>query len=310
MAENNGEVIRPAIIQSFAMASNILAAIQFETINGNAISYNPNKKLPGVGFRGVNESFSTSHGVVNPQTEALTIAGGDLDVDKFLIDTIGGNIRERQEAMQIEALALAWERTFLKGDSGTNPRVFDGLQKRLVGAQVIDNGAGSVGGATNPLSLTALDELIDAVRMPTHLIMNAKMRRLLSAASRNSNVGGIMTSDQDAFGRRVVTYNDLEILVVDEDNQEDKILDFQEGNLGDVDPPASTSIYCVSFRPGMCFAIQGRANGSDGIDVRDLGELQNQPLFRTRVEWYTGLMIENGRSAARLRYITADPVIA
>jgi hypothetical protein len=54
--------------------------------------------------------------------------------------------------------------------------------------------------------------------------------------------------------------------------------------------------------------LSGLQNGA--IDVRDLGELDTKPAFRTRVEWYSGLAIYNGRSAARLRYITNAAVTA
>ena len=39
------------------------------------------------------------------------------------------------------------------------------------------------------------------------------------------------------------------------------------------------------------------------MQVRDLGELQSEPVYRTRVEWYMTLAILRPRAAARLRYI-------
>jgi hypothetical protein len=56
---------------------------------------------------------------------------------------------------------------------------------------------------------------------------------------------------------------------------------------------------------GMLTGIQ---NG--GVDVRDLGELQTSPLFRTRVEWYNGVAIYNGRAATRLWSISDAAVTA
>jgi hypothetical protein len=46
------------------------------------------------------------------------------------------------------------------------------------------------------------------------------------------------------------------------------------------------------------------------MDVRDLGELQTQPVSRTRCEWYSGLAIFQGKSAARLYDITDAAVVA
>lgn len=80
----SGDVYRQAVIEMYAGSSDILGALPFTSIAGNAYKYNRESSLPGVGFRGVNEAYTASVGVLNPLTEALVIAGGDLDVDKFI----------------------------------------------------------------------------------------------------------------------------------------------------------------------------------------------------------------------------------
>jgi hypothetical protein len=192
-----GDVVKQAIIELYAGSSDILANLPFDTIPGNAMKYNREDSLPGVGFRGVNESYTPSTGVLNPLTEALVIAGGDLDVDKFIVDTMGMAQRSTHEAMKVRALALAWTRGFIKGDNQSDPRTFDGLQIRAVGSQVISAGATANGAA---LSLTILDQAIDQTLNPTHLIMSKAMRRRLTQAARNTAVGGFITYDKDAFG--------------------------------------------------------------------------------------------------------------
>ena len=44
--------------------------------------------------------------------------------------------------------------------------------------------------------------------------------------------------------------------------------------------------------------------------MRDLGELQSAPVFRTRVEWYNGFAVFNGRSVTRLWSIADAAVVA
>jgi hypothetical protein len=83
-----GDVVRQAIIELYAGSSDILMNLPFETIAGNAMKYNRESSLPGVGFRGVNEAYTPSTGVLNPLTEALVIAGGDLDVVPLVEDRI------------------------------------------------------------------------------------------------------------------------------------------------------------------------------------------------------------------------------
>ena len=157
----------------FGLTSSILGALPFQNIAGNALKYNREDVLPGVGFRGVNEGFSESVGVLNPITESLVIAGGDLDVDRFILQTMGAGQRSTQERMKTKALAHRWTKTFIKGDSATEPREFDGLQRRIpVGSsQLLDAGATSGGDA---LSLFKLDTLISKVDDPTHLVMNRR----------------------------------------------------------------------------------------------------------------------------------------
>lgn len=298
---HSGDVVRQAVIELYAGSSDILMNLPFDNIDGNALKYNREEALPGVGFRGVNEGYTESTGILNPMVEALVIAGGDLDVDKFIIDTMGMDQRSTQEAMKIRALALSWTKKFIKGDSETEPREYDGLQKRITGAQKIAAGSSSGGDA---LSLAKLDELIDQTLNPTHLIMNKAMRRRLTQAARTTTVGGFITYEKDAFGRTVTIYNDLPILIVDLDEAGTAVLPFTEANPGG-GSAASTSIYCVSMGDGMLMGLQ---NGD--IDARDIGELESKPAFRTRVEWYSGVAAYNGRAAARLHGIKDAAVVA
>lgn len=289
-----GDPLRSAIIELYARSSDILMVLPFEDIQGNAYRYNREQTLPGVGFRGVNEAYKESTGILNPITEPLVIAGGDLDVDKFIIDTMGESQRSTHEAMKVKALALKWTETFIKGDQASEPREFDGLQVRCTGDQLI--AAGSTANGT-PLSLDKLDELIDAVDDPQYLIMNKTMARRLSAAARTYTIGGFITYDLDAFGRRVTKYNDLPILIADKDNEENDILPFTEAATSGTS--TACSIYCVSLGDGKLMGLQ---NG--GMEVRDLGELDTKPCLRTRVEWYNGIAVFHGKSAARLYSIS------
>ena len=300
-AKQTSNPIQSAIIEMYARASDVMAALPFQDIVGNALKYNREETLPGVGFRGVNEAYTESTGVLNPITESLVIAGGDLDVDLFILNTMGENQRAVQEAMKVKALALAWTKEFLKGDSATDPRGFDGLQVRLVSNQLMYAGTTDGGDA---LSLAKLDEAIDKVESPTHLIMNKGMRRRLSAAARKYDVGGYITYELGAFGRRVMYYNDLPILIADTDNTGTDILPFLEvGYTGAT--ATACSIYVVSFGDGMLTGIQ---NGP--MDVRDLGELQTKPAKRTRVEWHAGIALFHGKAACRLGGITNAAIVA
>lgn len=285
-----GQTLRRAVIETFAASADILQVLPIADIQGNSLKYNQEETLPGIGFRGVNGSYSESTGVINPVVESLAILGGDIDVDTYIVQTMGEGQRAIHESMKVKAAALNFALKFIKGDSTTTPKELDGLQIRLAGDQLIAAGATANG---TPLSLTKLDELIDAVDDITHLAMNKTMRRRLSAAARLTTVGGYVNYELDSFGRRVTTYNDIPIIIFDKDNTNTQILPFTEVATSGTD--TATSIYGLSLGDGMLGGIQ---NG--GINVRDLGEIDSKPVFRTRIEWFLGLVLYHPRAAARL----------
>lgn len=295
-----GDVYRQAVIEMYAGSSDILANLPFTSIAGNAYKYNRESSLPGVGFRGVNEAYTASVGVLNPLTEALVIAGGDLDVDKFITATMGQGQRAVHEAMKIRALGLAWTQKFIKGDTASDPREFDGLQTRITGDQKIAAGSTANGSA---LSLAKLDEAIDQTLNPTHMIMSKAMARKFSAAARLTTVGGYITWDKNEMGARVMAYNGLPILTVDLDHTGTAILPFTEAATSGT--ATATSIYIASMGDE---GVQGLQNG--GMGVTDLGELQSAPVYRTRLEWYSGLAVLNGRAATRLYSIGDLAIVA
>lgn len=295
-----GDVVRSAIIELYAGSSEILRVLPWTDIAGNALKYNREGNLPGVGFRGVNEAFTASTGVLNPITEPLVIAGGDLDVDRFILKTMGMGQRSVHEAMKIRSLALAFTRKFLKGDQLSDAREFDGLQTRIVGNQLIAAGSTANGTA---LSLSKLDEAIDQTLFPTHLIMNKSMARKLTVAARTTSVGGQIDYTVDEFGKRVMMYAGLPIITVDLDAEGVSILPFTEAATSGT--ATATSIYVVSMGGE---GINGIQNG--GVDVRDMGELQTAPVYRTRIEWFVGLAVFNGRAATRLWSIADAAVTA
>lgn len=298
--------LKSAVINEFA-AGEILGVVPFENEEGTGVHYNRVDQLPGVGFRGLNEGFDESSGVLNPQSEAFRIFGGDLDVDSALVAMKGQRIRQAHEQLKIEASRINWEYQFIKGDSTVDARGFDGLQKRITGSQLLSNANG--GGA---LSLANLDGLLSQIKMGggrTVLIMSRKMRDVrLTAASRATGVGGFLTYTTDTFGRPVTSYAGVPILV---DDISSPILTFTETSPDGTTSTACTSIYAVTFGPMMVTGIQGRnASGGFGIDARDLGELDSKPVYRTRVDWNCSFAIYNGYSVARLAGITDAPVVA
>jgi len=297
---NPGEVLRNTIIEHFAFTSDLLRVTPFLDVAGGAYVYNLEGSLPGVAFRGVNEAYTASAGIMNPETERLRIGGGELKVDNAVLKMHGSDVRSQHELRQVKALSLTIGAKMINGDSTADPREFDGLRTRIVGDQLLDAGATDGGDA---LSVSALRDLIDATDNPTHLIMSKKMRNLLSAAATDTTIGGYIAYDKDEFGRRVTMFDGLPIVVTDYDAEGKQIIDFNEVGGGGATATAS-SIYCVNMGDE---GVTGLQNGT--MEVRDLGEMPTQPAMLTRVEWLVGMAVLHGRAAARLRGIAKVAVV-
>ena len=301
---SNGEDVRGAVVQMFGESNNVMRYLPFTDINGGALNYAQEGSLPAVAFRGVNESFTASTGVINPIVEPLRIAGGEVDVDSFFIDTMGEEARSVHEAMKIKAITQDFQRVFFKGDNATTKAEPDGLQNRLTGDQVISNSSGSPLAAA-ALSLAKLDEAIDAVANPTHIFMSKAMKRRLSAAARSSTISGNIQMGLDQFGASVMLYNGIPVVEIADASGKDTVLTFTEtASVGS--STASTSIYIVSLMPGMLTGIQS----AGGMQVTDFGLIEASPLYRTRVQWYASFCLLHGRAAARLRDIIDGAVTA
>lgn len=296
----DGDLKRQAVIEMFAGSADLVAAVPYMDIPGNSYSYTQEAKLPSVGFRGYNDSYTPSVGVVNPQSETLRIAGGELDVDTALVKTHGIGVRSSQEAMQVKAFGQKIAAAFINGDSSDGVS-FDGLRIRVRGYQLLDANLANTN-VSGPLSLATLDEAIDRVDNPTHLIMSKRLRNLLSQAAKDKDVGGDLQWSKDDFGRRVGFYNDLPILVTEDDNDGNKIIDFTE--VGPDANAATQSLYVVSLGDGKIVGLQ---NGI--MDVRDLGEIDAKPCYRTRVEWLVAMAVMHGKAVARIRGITDAKIV-
>ena len=275
--------LRAGIIEIFPRTSAVLERLPFYSISGNSYKYNQESVLPSIGFRGLNESYTADVGVLNPVTESLVILGGISQVDRALVKSQGGvnNLRSIHDSQKAKAASLEYTRCFFKGDSETNTKEFDGLQRRLTGDQVIDMGG--------TLTLAKLDEMIDAAQgSPDVLFCNKTMRRKINALMRAA--GQATETVSDAFGRQINSYAGIPIGIIEEDAENSAILGFDEKD-------DTTSIYACRFGFEM---LSGLQNG--GIDVEDLGLVET--MYKTLIEWLTGLIIWHGKSVARLKGIT------
>ena len=274
-----------AVVTELA-AGPLLQTLPFRNIDGNGLFWKREESLPDVGFRNYNGALAESYAEVSQQSESLKLFGGDIKVDRAIIDMEGSQAKAYQVQSRVRAMRLAWEAQFINGDSNQSPSEFDGLAARIQNgsSQYFANGGGA-------LDLGALDEVIDNVDAQggtKYIVCSKSLRRALTKQARDNGQIEIARSE---FGYQQTTYMGLPLLELDRDHKNVAIMDSDA---------AAQDLYVVSFGNDHLTGIQ---NG--GVGVRELGESFDQPQMVTRCEWYCGLALINGRAAARLSGIDA-----
>lgn len=286
-----------AVISELA-AGDLLSVLPFRTISGNSLRFRREESLPSVGFRNINGTLDESFGSVSMQSEALHLYGGDIRVDRAILQLEGSEAKAWQVQSRVRAMRMNFEKTFIKGSAeASNGLEFDGLQARVDAgsSQYIANQSGNSGA----LSFGALDEAldaVDAVGSQKYIVCNKAMRRAITKGARSGDINGGIHIAQNELGRQQMFYNDVPFLIVDRDESNQEILSATEAN-------STASLYVVSFGETGLTGIQ---NGT--LTVRELGESHDKPVLTTRIEWYCGLALMAGNSVARLAKI--DPSLA
>lgn len=313
-AKLSNDTLARGVLETFVQTSPILDRIPFMEIEGNAYAYNEEATLPGVAFRNVNEAYTESTGTVNQKSEKLVILGGDADVDRFIQQT-RSNIndqRAEQTLLKVKAISYKFQETFFNGDTTVDTKSFDGLKKRLTGAQVIDGGAKGlpiVGESNKDIHafLDKLDELLAAVPgingQNGAIYASAPIIRRIGSALRHVSLDTVLM--EDIAGKRAIQWNGIPILEAGQTAAGAQILAANETITPDAGQSAATvnntsSIYAVKFGSSEGDqGVTGLTNG--GVQVEDLGQLQDKPAYRTRIEFYVGLGVFSGKAAARLK---------
>ena len=264
------DTLQVGVIETMARENVVIELLPFMEIDGNSYQYNVETALPNVEFREVNKGYTAGVGEIERKSENLVILGGDVDLDRFIVQTRSNvnDIRAVQVAMKAKATANTYANTFFKGNSKTNANEFDGLANRVEETQVVEGA----------ITLDTLNELLDKVYGGADvLIMNKTTKRQVMKILQESN--HYIENGSDSFGRPVASYGGVAIRTV-----EDTVIE-------------TGHIFAIRF--GVMEAVCGLTNG--GINVRDLGELDSLPVLRTRIEFYCGMGMFTADSAGHLK---------
>jgi hypothetical protein len=293
-AKLSNDILMQGVVETIVKDSPVLQRLPFIEIVGNGLTYNRENSLPNIDFYDVGDTWTESTPTFTQVTANLKIMGGDADVDNFLKAT-RSNIQDLETAvveLKAKALQQKFEETFIYGDSSVNAKQYDGLKKIIntgsAGSQVIAMGA--TGGT---LTLSKLDELIDAVKggKPDMLLMSRRSRRKINALIRAA--GGMTDTDRDQWGNFVQLWDGVVIGV------NDWILDTHVLS-GSVETATiggtCSTIYAIQFGEGALCGLTSPGH----LQAEPIGSLETKDASRTRVKWYVSLALFSSIKAAAL----------
>ena len=276
------------VIDEIIERDDLFSILPFVGVNNKAYLYNREKTLGGADFLDPNDKVNESGATFEEVVAKLRILAGDVDVDKFLSRTMGDSNDQMaiQIAKKAKSVARKFHQTLATGDIAKDAKSFDGLPKLVTAGQTIDGGS-------NALTLTMLDELLDAVPLGADaIVMRRGTIRAYRALLRATYGTDAVMQQLENFGRPMLTHNGVPIIMNE----------FMSGTEGASDA-AGCSIYAV--RMNEVDGLHGLYGGGNaGIDIENIGTVQDKDATRIRLKWYCGLALKSTKSIARLKGIT------
>ena len=279
------------IIEGIITVNEMYSLLPIAKVDGKAYLYKRENTLPTVEYIDPSEAVPESAGTFAEVVTKLRILIGDVDVDKFMNETMSDTEDQlgTQIGLKVKAMARKFQESVVAGDSVANPKEFDGLKALTVPGQTIPVAAN--GGA---LTLSQLDQLVDAVpNGPDFLMMRSGTRRAYVAQLRAAagNTGAMIQHPN--FDVPVLAHNGVPIIVND----------YLPANETHGSGTNLCSVYAV--RANELDGLHGLYGGEQaGIRIEDIGTVQSKDATRTRVKWYCGLALRSTKSVARLSAVT------
>lgn len=274
------------VIETIIKDDPLLELLPFIPIVGNSLLYNQENAAATAAFYAVGDAWAESTPTFTQKFAALTIAGGDADVDNYLQRT-RANVQDLEAAViQLKAKAVAdkLRDTLINGDTAGDSKSFDGLDKLIgTGAQQVSMGTN---GAT--LTLAKLDELIDTVAggKPELLLMSKRTRRTLNSLLRASG-SGVLPIERTDFGNFVELYDGIPVVISDYISDAKTV-----GSSTDC-----STIYAFQMGEG---SFAGLASRDTIIEVERVGSLETKDAQRTRIKAYVAWALFDTLGASML----------
>lgn len=307
------------VIDEFRRGSLLLDALTFDDAvspgtGGSTLTYGYVRlKTPAsAGFRAINGEYTPQEAKREKASVDLKIFGGSFQIDRVLANSSGAvDEIDFQLKEKIKAATNLFHYSIINGNSTTDEKQFDGLDKILVGSSTEFNKESHIDLSTSEALDTNYKEFIDLLDAfiseldgkPSMLMGNTKLMTKIRSVARRA---GYLTQTEDAFGRKVDAYDriplvDLEYYVKDGSTVPVvPIVDTRQPNGSDT-VTGLTDLY----------AVQVAINGFHGVTVKGdkiiktfLPDLNAPGAVKTgEVEMVAAVALKNSRKAGVFRNI-------
>ena len=296
------DVLKAGVVETLTQTSPMLETLPIKSFQGNALKHQVEGTLPDVQFRPVNSTYTRSWGSDLEHFWGVSILGGEVFVDNFIVNTMGNVYSEKAKQFTkfAKSLSMTFDKNVFDGDGLNN--TFKGINALVAegfGLKYRSNADNVNGGA---LTLDDLDVALDLITggEPDMILSNKWFRRKLKKLAMTAVSGTVLIDvGTDSFGRRVTMYNDIPIRIIDEDKDGNQILGFDETEGATSN---TASIYIV--RLGEDNGLTALMGAGSYFEVRDFGETEAAPGHLGRIECYPGIAIFDPTSVVRLSGIT------
>jgi HK97 family phage major capsid protein len=285
------ETLERGLIEEIIDRDELFALVPFMTVNGKAYLYNRENALGSAAFLDPYEAVPESASTFTEVVAKLRILAGDVDMDKFLLSTHSDTNSQLaiQLAQKAKGMARVFRAALVNGNSGVNPKSFDGISNLVVPGQTLIAGANGAA-----LTLNMLDELKDSVKNGVDaFMMRPGTWRAIRALLRSFNGNTAEHIQLPNFGYPVPAYDGIPVI----------LNEFIPGTETQGSSNVTTSIYALRLNEvdGFHGIVGGEAAG---MKVEEIGTIQNQDAVRYRMKWYVGTCLKSTQSCARLRGVT------
>lgn len=322
-AQNERDPLRKGLLSVFWMESNLMAAIPWETLNRLYVELRRVGRLTLTQASWVNiaDGYANATVAIDSLQEEAFKLGRNVDIPRDLanidgefVDPATLNVEENLKSIAYELNDAIINGPNVGGTTGTPlTNAITGMtvriaqQAALAGLAAAQTATAANGTAFGPTASSAnrqtvLDAL-DAVfyfidqHGPDWGVSNQTFLLALNSAYRRE--GTLFAQSRDQFGRWVNNYRGVPIYDAGlKFDQQTFIITNAEVQGSSTD---ATSVYFA--KNGVFTHFHGWEKGP--LSVRDVGELQDAPILRQKIDWVMGLANWHPRCLARVTGIRA-----